>query len=73
MNTTRPFGLGDLAYYVFRPAVYLIDWVWGTDLKDCDRCKERRAKWNSWISVPRLVAIGALILLLTLTVRFLFV
>lgn len=47
-----PFGLGDLAYCIFRPVVYLIDWVWDTDLKDCDRCKERRRLWNTWASVP---------------------
>lgn len=59
-----PFGLGDLAYWLFRPAVYLIDLIWGTDLRDCDRCKERRALWNTWLSVPRW---GALVFLLTVT------
>lgn len=57
MNLIHPFGLGDLAYYLFRPSVYLIDFIWGTDLKDCDRCKERRQKWNALFSVPRWVAI----------------
>lgn len=51
-----PFGLGDLAFYAFRPAVYLIDAVWGTDLKDCDVCKARRKKWNALVSVPRWLA-----------------
>jgi hypothetical protein len=47
----KTFGLGDLAYYIFRPVVYLIDAVWDTDLKDCDRCKERRKAWNAKLSV----------------------
>lgn len=51
----KKFGLGDLAYYLFRPGVYLIDWTWGTDLKVCDRCKRRRKLWNSWFSLPRWV------------------
>jgi hypothetical protein len=50
------FGLGDLAYYLFRPVVYFTDWVWGTDLKDCDRCKARRKRWNRW-AVPLRLAI----------------
>lgn len=45
-------GLGDVAHWAFRPVVYVIDWIWGTDLKDCDRCKERRARWNTKFSVP---------------------
>lgn len=40
-------ALGDLAYYVFRPAVYVIDFVWGTDLRHCQVCKKRRARWNN--------------------------
>lgn len=51
----KQFGLGDIAYYLFRPGVYVIDWTWGTDLKDCDRCKVRRKLWNSWFSLPRWV------------------
>jgi hypothetical protein len=47
-----PFGLGDLAYYLFRPVVYLIDWVWSTDLRDCEKCKRRRKLWNSYASFP---------------------
>lgn len=54
---TTKFGLGDLAYYVFRPAVYVIDWTWGTDMRHCDRCKERRKLWNAWASIPRWLAI----------------
>lgn len=46
-------GLGDIAYWAFRPVVYLVDWTWGTDLRDCDRCKKRRKLWNSWLSVPK--------------------
>lgn len=49
-------GLGDIAYWLFRPAVYVIDWTWGTDLKDCDKCKARRKRWNAWISAPWWVA-----------------
>lgn len=48
----KPFGLGDLAYYAFRPAVLVIDAVWGTDLRDCDVCKARRKRWNALASVP---------------------
>ena len=55
MNST--FGLGDLAFYLFRPIVYITDWIWDTDMKHCTRCKERRAKWNSWASIPRWLAI----------------
>jgi hypothetical protein len=62
MNTL--FGLGDLAYYLFRPAVYLIDWTWGTDLKDCDKCKLRRKKWNGWFSVPTWFAIIFLLVII---------
>lgn len=50
MNT--PFGLGDLAYYLLRPAVLAYDWLYGTDLRDCIKCKERRRLWNAWVSVP---------------------
>lgn len=39
--------LGDLAYYLFRPFVYVIDLTWGTDLRDCNVCKARRKKWNA--------------------------
>lgn len=62
------FGLGDLAYYAFRPFVYMTDAIWGTDLKDCDRCKERRARWNSLpysqpIALTFLVTLGVLLFL----------
>jgi hypothetical protein len=43
-------GLGDIAYWAFRPSVYAMDFIWGTDLKDCDVCKARRALWNSRFS-----------------------
>jgi hypothetical protein len=49
---TQPFGLGDLAYYAFRPVVYIIDGVWGTDMRHCDLCKLRRLKWNEYGHVP---------------------
>lgn len=51
------FGLGDLAYYLFRPVVYAIDFAWGTDLRDCDVCKARRARWNALFSIPGWAAI----------------
>jgi len=60
---TYLFGLGDVAYYLFRPIVYLIDWFWGTDLKNCEKCKIRRKKWNDFLSVPTW---AVLVLLLTL-------
>ena len=61
----KPFGLGDLAYYAFRPFVYFTDLVWGTDLRMCEVCKDRRAKWNKafslhpllWLLVVVLIAI----------------
>jgi hypothetical protein len=53
----KTFGLGDLAYYAFRPLVYFIDWVWQTDLRHCDVCKDRRARWNAVFGVPRWVAL----------------
>ena len=61
MNLATPFGLGDLAYYAFRPAVYLIDWTWGTDMRHCDKCKQRRKRWNKAFSVPLWVAITFLV------------
>lgn len=64
---TQPFGLGDLAYYAFRPVVHLIDWIWGTDLRDCSVCKKRRKLWNSYGTVPLWVVLflGALFLVTT--------
>lgn len=49
---TKRIGAGDIVHWLFRPAVYFIDLIWGTDLRDCDRCKERRAKWNEKLSMP---------------------
>lgn len=59
----KKFGLGDLAYYVFRPVVYGIDAVWGTDLRHCNVCKARRKRWNA---VPYSGSWTALILTVTL-------
>lgn len=56
----KTFGLGDLAYYLFRPVVYFIDFVWQTDLKDCQVCVARRERWNDLLSVPAWVALAAL-------------
>lgn len=56
----KTFGLGDLAYYLFRPVVIAIDLVWGTDLRDCTVCKARRKRWNRW-SIPRPLAIVLLV------------
>jgi hypothetical protein len=53
----KTFGLGDLAYYVFRPLVYFIDWVWATDLRHCSVCKARRKRWNALLSVPLWLAV----------------
>ena len=69
-HLTTQFGLGDLAYYVFRPAIYLIDWVFGSDMKHCDVCKARRALWNEWVSAPVWIwvvsgSVAALILFIT--------
>ena len=67
---TTQFGLGDLAYCAFRPVVYLIDAVWGTDMRACEKCKVRRAIWNEWISAPVWIwvvsgSVAALILFIT--------
>lgn len=51
------FGLGDLAYYLFRPVVYFIDWCWGTDLRHCEVCSGRRARWNAVASAPAWLAL----------------
>lgn len=51
------FGLGDLAYYLFKPVVWLVDATWGTDLHSCERCAARRKRWNKLASVPRWLAI----------------
>lgn len=56
----EPFGLGDLAYWAFRPFVYAIDWVWGTDMRHCDLCKERRVKWNGFGTVPNYIPVSVL-------------
>lgn len=66
INLDLPFGLGDLAYWIFRPFVYFTDFVWGTDLKDCEVCKARRERWNSWGMLPRWV-----ILIVTLLMFYL--
>lgn len=50
MKTT--IGLGDLAYYAFRPVVYAIDAMWGTDMRHCEVCAARRKRWNDAVSVP---------------------
>ncbi len=39
-------ALGDLAYYLFRPIVWAVDFTWGTDLHSCDKCAARRQRWN---------------------------
>lgn len=54
----QSFGLGDLAYYAFRPAVYATDWIWGTDMKHCSVCKARRVRWNAVASVPLWLAVS---------------
>lgn len=65
----KPFGLGDLAYYFFRPVVYGIDLVWGTDMRHCSLCKARRARWNYALSVPRYIAIIFLVTLVSVALR----
>ena len=52
MKLNQTIGLGDIAYWAFRPVVYLIDWIWGTDMRNCELCKVRRQKWNSEYRVP---------------------
>lgn len=53
----RRFGLGDLAYYAFRPVVWMVDSVCGTDLHSCEKCAERRKRWNKKLSVPLWLAL----------------
>lgn len=48
----KKIGLGDVAYWAFRPAVYFVDFVWGTDLKVCEVCAARRKRWNEVASAP---------------------
>ncbi len=52
MKTGTKIGLGDLAHWAFRPAVWIMDAVWGTDLSECEVCAARRARWNEALSVP---------------------
>lgn len=59
----KTFGLGDLAYYLFRPFAYAIDAIWLTDLRHCDVCKARRKRWNEALSVPRWLAVAGLTML----------
>jgi hypothetical protein len=48
----KTFGLGDLVFYVLRIPVLAYDWLYGTDLRDCIKCKKRRKLWNTWFSMP---------------------
>ncbi len=63
MKKRRKIGLGDVAHWAFRPAVWAIDFVWGTDLHSCDACAARRARWNEALSVPLWLALAALTIL----------
>jgi hypothetical protein len=58
----KRIGLGDIAYWAFRPAVWTIDFVWGTDLHSCEVCAARRKRWNRAASAPA----GVVILLVTI-------
>lgn len=64
MRTT--FGLGDLAYYLFRPLAWAIDAFWGTDLLSCEKCRARRLLWNDAFSAPAWIwiAVVALVFLM---------
>lgn len=75
MKLSNQFGLGDLAHWVFRPFAYAIDAFWGTDLKHCEKCAERQAKWNALFSMPQWqwvvdAAVVAGILIFCLTIVF---
>jgi hypothetical protein len=52
MKLKTMFGLGDAAALAFKPMAWAIDKVWGTDLLHCEKCAERRAKWNALFSRP---------------------
>jgi len=60
-------GLGDIVHWAIRPAIYFIDWLMTSDMKHCDVCKARRARWNAYSAPTWLV-----ILLLTLLGIFTF-
>ena len=62
-NFIHPFGLGDLAHWVFRPVAYFSDIVWGADMRHCAVCRQRRERWNAILAVPRWFA-----MILTLSV-----
>ncbi len=63
MDLHQSFGIGDAAHYAFRPLVWFIDLIWGTDLMQCEKCKRRRSRWNSRFAVPRWMALLAVTLL----------
>lgn len=64
------FGLGDLAYYLFRPFAWAIDRFWGTDLMNCDRCHERRLLWNGWFSASPYFWLSLAILILVIILAY---
>lgn len=66
MMMSRKIGMGDVAYVSFRPVVWLIDAVWGTDMAECEKCAARRKKWNSKGEVP----VPVVILVVTIAVSF---
>ena len=45
-------GWGDVVFWTIRPLVYLQDYLFDTDLKDCDKCKMRRYQWNLRWHIP---------------------
>jgi hypothetical protein len=64
----KRIGLGDLAYWAFRPVVWIIDATWGTDLHSCTVCAARRKRWNALFSAPAwapilVVTIGVVLIL----------
>ncbi len=38
--------IGTWFKYLIRPAVWLYDKIWGTDMLFCTVCAEREKKWN---------------------------
>lgn len=39
-------GLGDVVHSVANPIAKAIDWVAGTDIENCEKCKKRREFLN---------------------------
>lgn len=41
-------GLGDVIEVIAQPIAKGIDYIFDTNLQNCESCKDRREKWNKW-------------------------